>query len=128
VALGGSLHQDLAAEIPDAIKHDYLPTAGWPRDYLAHEVELSQGTRLRGALERARVAVNSMHHQGIKRLADDLLASAVAPDGLIEGIELPDDGFVVGVQWHPEMFNTTDPRTHRLFEQFVNAARVFAGR
>ena len=61
VALGGSLHQDLGAERPNGIKHDYFPTAGFPRDYLAHEVEVARDTRLepepvapaRGAARRA---------------------------------------------------------------------------
>jgi len=128
VALGGSLHQDLAAERPEAIKHDYLPNAGWPRDYLAHEVALARGTRLQAVWAGPRVAVNSMHHQGIKQLAKGLVPSALAPDGLVEGIELPGDGFVVGVQWHPEVFESSDPRTRRLFQQFVDAARRFAGR
>jgi putative glutamine amidotransferase len=128
VALGGTLHQDLAAELPGAIKHDYFPTSGFERDYLAHRVSLTEGTRLARTFGAVEVAVNSMHHQGIKRLGDELVASARAPDGLIEGIELPSDAdFVVGVQWHPETLEAKEPRTRGLFEAFVGAARRFAG-
>jgi putative glutamine amidotransferase len=128
VALGGTLHQDLAAELPGAIKHDYFPTSGFERDYLAHQVALTEGTRLARTFGARTVPVNSMHHQGIKRLGDELVASAHAPDGLIEGIELPGDAdFVVGVQWHPETLDTKEPRTRGLFEGFVGAARRFAG-
>jgi putative glutamine amidotransferase len=85
VAMGGSLYQDIEDEYPEAIKHDYFPTAGYTRDYLAHPVELTSGTRLAAILERRDVTVNSMHHQGIKQLAPGLIVSAVAPDGLVEG-------------------------------------------
>lgn len=128
VALGGSLHQDLDAEYPDAIKHDYFPTTGFERDYLAHDVELAAGTILARTFGTRRVAVNSMHHQGVKRLGADLVASAIAPDGLIEAVELPGEDFVVGVQWHPEMLEEKDPRTRDLFRAFVDAARRSAGR
>ncbi len=68
VALGGTLYQDLAEQVPAGIKHDYFPTAGFERDHLAHEVSLAQGSRLRAMMERPSFLVNSMHHQGIKSL------------------------------------------------------------
>ncbi|MBM4186017.1 MAG: gamma-glutamyl-gamma-aminobutyrate hydrolase family protein [Gemmatimonadetes bacterium] len=127
VALGGSLHQDLEAECPDFIKHDYFPNAGYERDHLAHEVQLVSGSRLAATFRTPRVTVNSMHHQGIKDLGTDLVATAFAPDGLVEAIELADRGFVVGVQWHPEMLEERDPRTRQLFREFAAAASQFAG-
>jgi putative glutamine amidotransferase len=63
-----------------------------------------------------------MHHQGIKSLASSLIASATAPDGLIEAAELPNGTFVVGVQWHPEVFELAEPSTGQLFADFVEAA------
>jgi putative glutamine amidotransferase len=123
VAVGGSLHQDLASECPRAIKHDYLPTAGYQRDHLAHPVQLEPGTRLASVLSSSQVLVNSMHHQGIKRLGVDLIASAHAPDGLIEAIETPGPAFVVGVQWHPEALESRQPHPRRLFREFVAAAQ-----
>lgn len=123
VALGGTLYQDLEAEYPNAIKHDYFPTYGFERDYLAHEVALVPGSRLRHAMASERIPVNSMHHQGIKVLASALAASATAPDGLIEAAESTNGNFVVGVQWHPEVFEATDPNTERLFDDFISAAR-----
>jgi len=123
VALGGTLYQDLDAEYPNAIKHDYFPTHGFERDHLAHDVTVESGSRLHHALERACVPVNSMHHQGIKALAAALVRSATAPDGLIEAAELPNGNFVVGVQWHPEVFELSEPSTGALFRDFVLAAR-----
>lgn len=123
VALGGSLYQDIGAERPGALKHDCFPTEGYRRDYLAHDVAVAAGSRLHAAFERPSIAVNSMHHQGIKTLAPQLLASGVAPDGLIEAIESGNGHFLVGVQWHPEVYEAADAPTRRLFSSFIAAAR-----
>ena len=123
VALGGTLYQDIGAEKPGALKHDCFPNEGYQRDHLAHDVAVVDGSRLRAAFGRPVVAVNSMHHQGIHRLAESLVASAVSPDGLVEGVEAADGTFLVGVQWHPEVFDQRDPGTRRLFEDFIDAAR-----
>jgi putative glutamine amidotransferase len=128
VALGGTLYQDLEAQMPGAIKHDYFPTYGYEREHLAHEVTLAPPSRLRGLMERDRIMVNSMHHQGVKLLAPSLVASGTAPDGLIEAAESPNGHFFVGVQWHPEVFELTDPHTRHLFRQFMLEASKFRTR
>jgi putative glutamine amidotransferase len=122
VAVGGSLYQDVGAQHPAAIKHDYFPIGGRRRDDLTHEVRIAAGSRLAWLLETEAVAVNSMHHQGIARLAPGLVAVATSPDGLIEGVESADGRFVLGVQWHPEDLVEVDPRMRRLFEGFITAA------
>jgi putative glutamine amidotransferase len=126
VALGGTLYQDLGSQRPGPITHDCFPSATHSRDFLAHDVVLADGSRLRAAFERPSIAVNSMHHQGIKDLASPLVASAIAPDGLVEGVESGNGHFFVGVQWHPEVFDPTDQRTRRLFSAFMTAAVEFA--
>lgn len=128
VSLGGTLYQDIADQVPAAIKHDYFPTAGFERDHLAHDVDLVPGSRLQKALERRRIRVNSMHHQGIKDLAPSLVASAVAPDGLVEAVEHDSDHFLVGVQWHPEVFEMSDPHTRHLFREFMAESIKHSGR
>lgn len=127
VALGGSLWQDLADQCPQGLRHDYFPTHGFTRDHLAHDVAIVPGTRLHAVLGRDRVAVNSMHHQGVKRLAPSLVASAHAPDGLVEAAERPGEPFCVGVQWHPEVFDLALPETLGLFRAFVAAATRYRG-
>jgi putative glutamine amidotransferase len=123
VAAGGTVHQDLASQLPGAIKHDYFPRRGqYNRDLLAHDVEVTDGSRLASLLGASTVQVNSMHHQGIKQLAPGLLSTAHAPDGLIEGLESPNGHFLLGVQWHPEALVERDPRMHRLFTAFIQAA------
>lgn len=122
VALGGTLWQDIESQVPGAIKHDYFPTAGYARDFKAHPVEVVPGSRLEAAFGEAAIQVNSMHHQAVKALATPLCASGHSPDGLIEAFESGTDHFLVGVQWHPEMFERSDRGTHALFQQFVTAA------
>ena len=122
VALGGTLYQDLEADFPNPIKHDYFPTAGFARDFLAHPVSVVPQSRLGRILERTDVQVNSMHHQGIKSLAPGLVVSALAPDGLIEGIESSNGHFMIGVQWHPESLVDNDAGMRRLFSTFIAAA------
>lgn len=123
VAIGGTLYQDLGTEYPAALKHDQFPTGGRRRDALSHEVRVARGSRLGTLLETDVLPVNSMHHQGIERLAPGLRAVALASDGLIEGVEAADDRFVLGVQWHPEDLVDVDPRMRRLFDAFIAAAR-----
>ena len=123
VAVGGSLYQDVAAQHPDAIKHDHFPVGGRRRDELAHEVHLAPGSRLQRLLGTASLAVNSMHHQGIARLAPGLVPVATSPDGLIEGVEAANGQFLIGVQWHPEDLVDVDARMARLFAAFIDAAR-----
>ena len=123
VALGGTLWQDIEEQVPTAIKHDCFPTEGYARDYLAHEVSIAPGSRLHDAFAAASVPVNSMHHQAVRTLAPSLHASAHAPDGMVEAVESGTDHFLVGVQWHPEIFEDRDERTRRLFRGFVAAAR-----
>lgn len=126
LAAGGTLIQDLAALRPGSVKHDYFPFRdGFARDHLAHPVRVVEGTRLHRLAGRTEFAVNSMHHQAIERLGKELITSAIAPDGVIEGIETAEDYFLVGVQWHPEALLDADPKMRMLFEQFVAAAGDF---
>lgn len=120
VALGGTLYQDIESQVPGAMRHDFFP--GFPRDYLAHDITLTPGSRLHAAVGGATMPVNSMHHQAVKSLAPGLLVSARAEDGVIEAIEAEGPNYLVGVQWHPEVFEQRDERTQRLFQSFVDAA------
>ena len=125
VARGGTLYQDVTAQIPAAMKHDYFPTPSNPsRTYLAHDVTVAAGTRLAAILGEAVVPVNSMHHQAIKDLAADLRPTAFAPDGIIEAVEGSNGQYLVGVQWHPEELTDTQPGMRRLFTSFVEASAV----
>lgn len=122
VACGGTLYQDVTAQVPAALKHDFFPTPEQPsRKYLAHDVTVKPGTRLGRILGGAVVPVNSMHHQAIKELAPNLAATAFAPDGIIEGVEGTGEQYLVAVQWHPEELTETHPEQARLFTTFAEA-------
>jgi putative glutamine amidotransferase len=124
IAAGGTLYQDIAEELPGAIKHDYFPFAAahHTRDFLAHEVTVAEGTRLSQFVGAGTVRVNSMHHQGVKVLGRGLRATAEASDGLIEALEgESEDSYLVAVQWHPEALTDHDERTRHLFADFIEA-------
>src|SRR5687767_8223323 len=110
VTCGGTLYQDVAAQVPAALKHDYFPTPQNPsRTYLAHDVTVKANTRLGRILQAGVVPVNSMHHQAIKDLAPGLVPTAYAPDGIIEGVEGANGRYLVAVQWHPEELADSRP-------------------
>lgn len=119
VAAGGTLLQDIADLVPNAIRHQYHPE--FPREYVAHDVNTKPGTLLSEILGDC-AKVNSFHHQALAEVARGFHISALAPDGVIEAIEGAGNRFVVGVQWHPESLIDTDPSMYRLFEVFVNVA------
>ncbi|MYG40789.1 MAG: gamma-glutamyl-gamma-aminobutyrate hydrolase family protein [Nitrospira sp. SB0677_bin_15] len=122
VALGGTLYQDIAAQIKTPI--DHLPTHSATRT--AHAVQIAPGSLLRRIVRKARVEVNSSHHQSVKQVAPNLLLTAIAPDGVIEAIEAPDRLFCLGVQWHPEFLYERDPIQRRLFSALIRTARTVA--
>ena len=125
VALGGSLYQDVREQRCESIRHDYFSTSGeFSREYLAHTVRIERGSRLAQLLSAEEVPVNSMHHQGIRRLAPGLRPTAFAPDGLIEGFEGQNARFLLGVQWHPEELAESSEPMRRLFTAFIEAALV----
>lgn len=120
VALGGSLHQHVH-EIPGRLDHREPQNApSRDAEYApAHPVTLSPDGLLARLSGQAEAMVNSLHHQGIDRLAPGLAVEAVAPDGQIEGVSLPDaKGFVLGVQWHPEWAWAENPLSRAIFKGF----------
>jgi putative glutamine amidotransferase len=123
VAAGGTLVQD----IPSAVRTDLRHSITRPRDHLAHDVRVVPSSKLETVLGSAVVAnacrVNSRHHQSVARIGRNLVASATAPDGIVEAIEVPEATFCLGVQWHPENFWRTGEFTP-LFDAFVAAAKT----
>lgn len=117
VAAGGTLIQDIASSVDTEIDH-----ASEPEDRSRHEVLVETGTKLAGVVGAGEHDVNSSHHQAIGHVAEGLRVTALAPDGIVEGLEDPALPFYVGVQWHPEdMTGEQDATT--LFGAFVEAAR-----
>ena len=100
VAFGGTLFQDIPSQVPDSISH--RDTAVYEQQL--HAINLVQGTRLAGLYPgRTTAMINSIHHQAVKGLGDNLVIEALGvPDGIVEAIRWRGPGYVFGMQWHPE--------------------------
>ncbi len=124
IALGGSLHQHLSAEIT-TLDHSQKAMAGEPH----HTVSLEAGSQLARAFGAAEVLTNSYHHQAIDTVGAGLRVTARAADGIVEGIEGTDGPWLLGVQWHPEMSQARHEQQlapFTAFVQAVNEARLTA--
>ena len=124
VALGGTLHQRLQ-DLPGRIDHSTPMVASAAiRIAKAHAVTVVPGSWLHGVARDRTIVVNSLHNQGIDRLAAGLVVEGTAPDGTIEAVRVANGaGFAVGVQWHPEYDFRTDAISRRIFESFGEAVR-----
>ena len=125
VALGGSLDQriqDLDGRMDHSTPSDQpIPLV---RTGKAHGVRLAEGSLLARLANTAEVPVNSLHNQGVQRLAPTLEAMAWAPDGTVEAVRVRDaPGFAWGVQWHPEYDWERDAFSRAIFEAFGAACR-----
>ncbi len=118
VAFGGTLIQHIPDSVEGALQHEQ-PN---PRTEPGHEVSVAPDTLLSRAVGgRTRMAVNSAHHQAVDRPGNGAVVNAVAPDGVVEGVEHPGHRFALGVQWHPEY--AVDPADPLIFRAFISACR-----
>jgi putative glutamine amidotransferase len=118
VAFGGSLIQDIPSQIGNGVKH----RRDSPQEpHARHRVAIPENSRLRKILGMSELEIVSSHHQAVKEPAAALKVVALAPDGVIEAVEMEDVRFLIGVQWHPEM-DLEAEATHRLMGAFVEAA------
>jgi putative glutamine amidotransferase len=124
VAFGGTLIQDIPSTVTTELSHDTPDQM--PRSTIQHEVQISPESQLASILGGTRFPVNSLHHQSVERPAPGVVITGYSPDGVIEALEAPDKQFVLSVQWHPEDLYAGDEAMKRLFESFVEAARVAA--
>lgn len=113
--LGGTLVQDLGSQHPSGIEHCS------PHVAAVHRNRIDPGTQMGRIMGVAELPVNSLHHQAVDRLADDLTCMALSEDGLVEGVGLAEHPFGLAVQWHPELsFGRSEPN-NRLAASFVAA-------
>jgi putative glutamine amidotransferase len=127
VALGGTLHQKVH-EVPGY--HMHLENPDDPIEVRygpSHPVSLPEGGLLRSLMGKESIMVNSLHSQGVARLADGVTVEAVADDGLIEAFRVDDTpGFNLAVQWHPEWQATDNEFSMAIFKAFGDACRAIA--
>ena len=124
VAFGGTLYQDIGTQRPDSLVHRDADRY----DHNFHQLEIVPETRLQGLLAGAQSCkINSIHHQGIKQLAEGFVVEARCPDdGMIEAIRHTGPSYIAAVQWHPE-FHRKDLDTlddTPLLNDFLEAARA----
>lgn len=119
VVLGGTLYQDIPAEVPNAVRHRQRAPWGYP----THVVELACDSRAAQLMGAGTVDTNTFHHQGIRDLGEGLSATGHTFDGLIEAAELPSHPFCIGVQWHPEHMTAGHEHARALFTALVDACR-----
>ena len=126
VALGGTLHQAVHQVSGYADHRDRDEDPIEVQYALAHDVVIEPGGVLERLLGSDRIAVNSLHGQGVKRLAPRLRVEARAPDGLVEAFSVADaESFALAVQWHPEWHAAENPVSMRLLNAFGDAARAY---
>lgn len=124
VALGGSLHQHIQ-NMPDKLDHRMRRDVDFDAKYRpAHSIEITEGGMLHRLVGTRSVLVNSLHAQGIDRLAEGLTVEAVAPDGIVEAVSVTGaSAFALGVQWHPEWPVPYNAVSQALFKAFGAACR-----
>jgi putative glutamine amidotransferase len=118
VAFGGNLYQDVPSQVAKPLKHRQPSSA----TKLSHSVTVTSGSLLRRIVRTVTMRVNSSHHQAVKQVAASLIASAIAPDGVVEAIESPHHRFFLGIQWHPEFLFERHLFHRQLFQAFLRAA------
>ena len=128
VVLGGSLVQHLGelANANELLAHapQQFPVG---EEFALHEVNIKNGTRMADAIGATKINGASFHHQGILKLADDLVAVGHAPDGILEAVEHRTK-WLLGMQWHPEDTAAVDPLQQNLYNAFVQRARLSLSR
>jgi len=115
VALGGTLMQHIPDEVAGALAHEQATRHDEP----AHAVRIAPGTLLARLVGADTMRVNSSHHQAVRDPGPSVVVDAVAPDGVVEGIEDPRRRFCLGVQWHPEFHS--DPGDALILAGLVRA-------
>ena len=116
VVLGGTLVQHIPDEVANALKHEQSN----PRSEPGHTVKVARGTLLHRITGADQLSINSAHHQAVREVGAGVAINAVAPDGVIEGIEDPRRRFCLGVQWHPEF--AIDPGDAKIFAALIAAS------
>jgi putative glutamine amidotransferase len=122
VVRGGTLYQDIAKEVPGAKNHDgYMIVKN--TKYLAHALDVESDSYLAKIIGDIKINANTHHHQAIRDLGHGLTVNARAEDGIIEGVEDMSEGYIVGVQAHPEsIYSDVQQEWQPLFKTFIAAS------
>jgi putative glutamine amidotransferase len=121
VFLGGTLYQDISAQLPTPVQLAHSQTSG--NSVVSHNVIVEKGSLLHNINPKDCIQVNSFHHQAIKDLAPCLKTAGKSTDSLIEAIYHPHKKFFLGVQWHPEHLFKINEDADNLFKEFIKACK-----
>lgn len=116
IALGGTVHQDLVHN--QGLVHRQTTDMVY-----FHDILFDGPSMLREMVSSERYPTNSYHHQAVDRIADGLVITAHASDGVVEAYEGTGSQFILGTQWHPEDSYDNDALSRRIFERFARACR-----
>lgn len=116
IAMGGTLYQGLDSQREGVFKHNQEAPSWYP----THNVKIEADSYLNQIVKQEKIKVNSNHHQSIKDVSSKFLVSAKAEDGVIEAIEIGEERFVMGVQWHPETMWKNSHENFNIFKEFVS--------
>lgn len=119
IGLGGDIYQDLFKAVPDAIGHVFTKNAHEGH----HTIKVEKDSILYEAFGKETLVVNSIHHQSIRKLAENLKVTSTASDGIIESAEANDGRHIYGVQWHPEAMGMKYKEFYKLFECFIEKCK-----
>ena len=114
---GATFYRDVMAETDTTIDH----LNERPAEQTAHDITITSGSLLARITGQQTMAVNTAHREAIRTVPEGVNVTAVAPDGVIEAIELPGYKFAIGVEWHPEFFLGKDDPNHAIITALVNA-------
>ena len=114
IAKGGTLYQDIPSQTTGITGHSY----GYIRTDVVHKVHVKDSSYLREVFGTDELEVNSIHHQAVKDVGKDFTVTVTAPDGIVEGIEIPGKP-IFAVQWHPEMLLKGSDKMLCIFEAFI---------
>lgn len=121
VVMGGTLYQDLLEQ--EATEFNHSQSDIFPDDERCHMANISSTSKLYDVFQVKKIAVNSFHHQGIKKVGENLIVTMMSEDNIIEAIEMNGDRFVVGVQWHPEKLLEKHTEYLKLFKSFIDSCK-----
>lgn len=119
---GGTLYQDIPTMAPNTFVKHSQDTFDWTQG--THTIEIKKDSWLAKVIGQDELVVNSFHHQAVKGLAPGFKITAVAKDGIIEGIEKENGSFCAAVQFHPEMMQESSPLMLKIFQAFVQKCTV----
>lgn len=121
IGLGGDIYQDIVSQY----HAEGVPLVGHSQKaagaVMTHSVYVEKGTLLYDIVNKDRIAVNSFHHQSVRRLAPGIVMAGKSADGLTEAVSRPVSKFFLGVQWHPEHLYTESEDAKKIFEAFVQS-------